>query len=124
MAFADGAVTTIRQNTAKPMKLSFRTSITAALIVAAIAPAARSQGAIAGVTPDRRPATAPAIRAMPKDAAWYAQATRGIQQPYPASLRFLEDQGAWYTPFDRPNTTGRYDIRGFHPPAAGRVRDD
>ena len=27
---------------------------------------------------------------------------------------FLEDQGNWYTPFNHPGMTGRYDIRGWH----------
>ena len=31
---------------------------------------------------------------------------------------FLKDQGAWYTPFIHPNSTGRYDIRGLHAEAA------
>jgi hypothetical protein len=46
--------------------------------------------------------------------AWYAQALTGISQPFPYSLRFLEDQGNWYTPFNRPGMPGRYDIRGWH----------
>jgi hypothetical protein len=37
-----------------------------------------------------------------------------VSQPYPASLRFLEDQGNWYTPFNRPGMLPPYDIRGWH----------
>lgn len=70
---------------------------------------------IAGLEPDRRPADAPVITEFPKDPNWYRRALQGINPPYSNSLRFLEDQGAWYTPFDRPNATGRYDIRGLHP---------
>lgn len=69
---------------------------------------------IAGVNPDRRPEGAPKITEMAKDAAWYGHALTGVEAPYPSSLRFLEDQGAWYTPFTHPGMTGPYDIRGWH----------
>ena len=69
---------------------------------------------IAGVDPAQRPAGAPVITEFPKDAAWYQQALTGIAEPYPGSLRFLEDQGAWYTPFNRPGMPPPYDIRGWH----------
>jgi len=69
---------------------------------------------IAGVKPDRRPETAPKITEMVKDGAWYGHALTGVDAPYPASLRFLEDQGAWFTPFTRPGMNGPYDIRGWH----------
>lgn len=69
---------------------------------------------VAGVDPSRRPAGAPVLSATVKDAAWYRQALTGVFQPYPASLRFLEDQGAWYTPFSRPGMTGPYDLRNWH----------
>lgn len=69
---------------------------------------------IAGVSPDKRPDGAPVVAEYPKDAAWYNNALRGVDRPYPASFKFLEDQGAWYTPFTRPGMTGRYDIRHWH----------
>ena len=50
----------------------------------------------------------------PKDGPWYAQALSGVVEPYPYSLRFLEDQGGWFTPFTKPGMTGPYDIRGWH----------
>jgi len=71
-------------------------------------------GEISGLQPDRRPQGAPVMTAYPKDGAWYRRALTGIEQPYPASLRFLEDQGAWFTPFIHPGMTGPYDIRGWH----------
>ncbi len=74
---------------------------------------------IAGLEPSIRPAGAPMIMMYPKNAAWYRHALTGIVPPYPASLRFLEYQGAWYTPFDRPGMTGPYDIRNWHAPSAG-----
>ena len=69
---------------------------------------------VAGVVPNARPAGAPVIAKMPKDAAWYQSALTGVVPPYPASLRFLEDQGAWYNPFLLPGATGPYDIRNWH----------
>jgi hypothetical protein len=74
---------------------------------------------IAGLEPSMRPADAPAIEVYPKDAAWYRYALTGVSHPYPASLRFLEDQGAWHNPFVRPGMTGPYDIRNWHGPGVG-----
>lgn len=70
--------------------------------------------AVAGLAPSQRPEGAPVIREVIREPGWYTRALTGISQPYPASLRFLEDQGNWYTPFNRPGMTGRYDIRGWH----------
>ncbi len=69
---------------------------------------------VAGVEPYQRPAGAPMITTVDHDHDWYMRALHGIASPYPASLRFLEDQGNWYTPFDRPGAAGRYDIRGWY----------
>lgn len=69
---------------------------------------------IAGLQPAERPEGAPVITEFEKDAAWYDKALTGITEPYPGSLRFLEDEGAWYTPFIHPGMTGPYDIRGWH----------
>lgn len=68
---------------------------------------------IAGTQPDQRPTQAPEITEVNKSAAWYEQALTGLQPPYPPSFRFLEDQGNWYTPFNHPGMTGRYDLRGW-----------
>lgn len=46
----------------------------------------------------------------------------GLLEPR-GNLAFLADQGAWYTPFTRPNLKGRYDLRGFHA-AAGEGRHE
>jgi len=67
--------------------------------------------------PSARPESAPKISAYNKSNAWYDRALTGLQPPHPASLRFLEFQGAWYTPFTRPGMTGPYDLRGFHRPS-------
>ena len=69
---------------------------------------------IAGVDPSRRPKGTPVVTEFPKVAAWYQQALPGISKPYPASLRFLEDQGALHMPFNRPGMSPAYDIRRWH----------
>ncbi len=72
-------------------------------------------GYIAGLNPAVRPVNAPVITAFEPGEAWKAQALQGIREPY-TGLGFLKDQGAWYTPFNRPNLGGRYDLRGLHSP--------
>ena len=69
---------------------------------------------IAGTQPDARPTNAPIAPPLEKTTAWYSHAVSGVEEPYPASLQFLETQGKWYTPFTLPGMTGRYDIRGWH----------
>lgn len=69
---------------------------------------------ISGVNPATRPEGAPIISEFKKDGDWYADALSGVTSPYPASLKFLEDQGAWFNPFTRPGMPGPYDIRGWH----------
>ena len=76
---------------------------------------------IAGVRPDRRPEAAPVLKAYDKDAAWYDRALHGVSEPYPYSLKFLEDQGAWFTPFIHPGMTPPYDIRHWHRSATRRT---
>ena len=71
---------------------------------------------IGGSTPWQRPANAPVIETVDHDEAWFRHALTGISRPYPASLGFLDDQGNWHTPFNRPGMTGPYDIRGWHQP--------
>lgn len=83
-------------------------------VVLLAAPAAAAPVVIGGATPDRRPPGAPRITVFDKDAAWYRRALHGIAPPYPRSLGFLDDQGAWYFPFDHPGMMGRYDLRGWH----------
>jgi hypothetical protein len=75
---------------------------------------ARAEFPMAGVDPSQRPQGAPRISEVVRGPDWYARALTGISQPYPASLRFLEDQGNWYTPFIHPGMPGRYDLRGWH----------
>jgi len=84
-------------------------------LISALSISISSAYPIAGLTPDRRPEGAPVIKEYHKDADWYKNALHGIMPPYPASLRFLEDQGAWYTPFNHPGMTDPYDIRNWHP---------
>ncbi len=83
-------------------------------VMAGMAGGAYAAFPIGGLTPDRRPEGAPVIASDTRSPAWITQALRGITEPYPQSLLFLMSQGNWYTPFDRPGMTGRYDIRGWH----------
>ena len=69
---------------------------------------------IAGVNPQQRPANAPVQSPIQKNDDWYQKGLYGVEQPYPQSLTFLEEQGRWYTPFTRKGMTGPYDIRGWH----------
>lgn len=94
--------------------MKFIVALLSSIIVSQAAFADEPSIFIAGVHPAQRPAGAPVITEVIKDAGWYAKALVGVLQPYPASLRFLEDQGAWYTPFTHPGMTGPYDIRGWH----------
>jgi hypothetical protein len=75
---------------------------------------AAQQVFIAGTAPSLRPANAPIIAEFVKDAAWMARALPGVDEPYPDSLKFLADQGAWFTPFIHPGMLGVYDIRHWH----------
>jgi hypothetical protein len=69
--------------------------------------------AVAGLTPFERPAGAPVISSFAPSEAWKQRAVRGIDEPQ-NGLKFLNDQGAWYSPFLQPNLPGRYDIRQMH----------
>jgi len=69
---------------------------------------------VAGTQPHLRPEGVPVVRQFDKSADWYADALQGVEPPYPYSLKFLEDQGPWYTPFNQPGMTGPYDIRDLH----------
>ena len=93
---------------------------TRVLIVAtgiALAGAARAgEYPIAGVQPHQHPAGAPTVQGVVKGPAWYARALTGLAPPHPSSFRFLEDQGNWSTPFNRPGMPGPYDLRGWHQP--------
>lgn len=69
---------------------------------------------IAGLTPDRRPEGAPKITQPAREAADQARYLFGVAAPAPTTLG-AKDQGAWYTPFDRPGMLPPYDPRGWHP---------
>lgn len=67
---------------------------------------------IAGLSPWQRPTGAPTItKALPPDP---TRALHGISTPIPASLKFLDDQGSWYTPFIEAGMPAPYDLRGWH----------
>ncbi|PLX36654.1 MAG: hypothetical protein C0606_12555 [Hyphomicrobiales bacterium] len=95
------------------MRLAMRISVLAAVAAVGVSTAS-AEYPIAGVTPNARPEGAPVITTVEKTAAWYENALRGVEKPYPNSLVFLDNQGNWYTPFTRPGMPGPYDIRGLH----------
>lgn len=65
-------------------------------------------------SPSERPRNAPFIKEYLKGDSYFDNALKGVTKPYPPSLMFLQDQGAWYTPFNHPGMLGRFDIRGWH----------
>lgn len=82
--------------------------------LAQTAPETAKPDFVAGLEPDRRPAGQPTIDKVVRPEGWRKQALRGVSEPIPESLNFLDNQGAWYTPFRKPGMDGRYDIRGLH----------
>lgn len=81
-----------------------------------VAAAAEPQ-VVGGITPDRRPEGFPKITTYELDR---KQALHGISKPIPASIeQWLDDQGAWFTPFSHPGMTDPYDIRNWHEKADG-----
>ena len=83
------------------------------------APAAcASDRFVAGSAPHQRPAGAPVLKAFAASAEWRKAALTGVAEPIPASLKFLDNQGAWYTPFDQRGMPGYYDLRAMHAPPA------
>ena len=69
---------------------------------------------IAGLAPHERPKGAPVIRAFDAAPDWRRQALTGVAEPHPAGLDFLNNQGAWYTPFMCFGMTSPYDPRGWY----------
>ena len=84
------------------------------LLLSGVGAPVAAENPIAGTNPSQRPVGAPEITEVDHPGSWYTTALHGVSQPYPRSLRFLEDQGNWYTPFNRPGMPGWYDIRGWH----------
>jgi hypothetical protein len=82
------------------------------------APALAGERFVAGSAPNQRPAAAPVLKTFNASAEWRKAALTGVVEPIPASLKFLDSQGAWYTPFDQRGMPGYYDLRGMHAAAA------
>lgn len=75
---------------------------------------------VAGLAPSQRPAQAPRIDTeLPLDK---AVALRGVSEPLPASLKFLDQQGGWFTPFNHPGMPPPYDLRGWHATLPGKTK--
>jgi hypothetical protein len=88
--------------------------IVLALIVVCLPTTVVADYPVAGTAPWQRPIGAPVITEVDHPGAWYTAALYGVSRPYPYSLRFLEYQGNWNTPFNRPGMPAPYDIRGWH----------
>lgn len=73
-----------------------------------------AQTFVAGLQPERRPASAPSLGAIPVDEATKVQRLQGIAKPWPGNLETIAVQGNWYFPLFRPGMPGRYDLRGLH----------
>jgi hypothetical protein len=87
----------------------------AAMACATMLPPAAAAAPVAGLVPYQRPADAPVIKEFARSDAWRTRALRGVSQPRPESvLRFLDNQGAWYTPFNHAGMPGYYDLRQLH----------
>lgn len=69
---------------------------------------------VAGLAPNQRPTGAPVIHEFAPSANWRTQSLVGVSEPIPASLDFIDNQGAWYTPFNQPGMPGYYDLRNLH----------
>ena len=82
-------------------------------VVSHLLPAA-SVEFVAGLAPNQRPVDAPVIQEFSPNADWRTQSLAGISEPIPASLDFIDNQGAWYTPFNHPGMPGYYDLRNLH----------
>lgn len=73
-----------------------------------------AEGFVAGLQPDRRPASAPTAAATPVDESLKVQRLQGIDKPWPGNLETIAAQGNWYSPMFRPGMPGPYDLRGLH----------
>lgn len=69
---------------------------------------------VAGLAPYARPAGAPTIREFTVSSETLARWLHGIEGDRATGLGFLNNQGAWYTPFTHPGMPDYYDIRGWH----------
>ena len=109
--------------TCRFLKVAARWAPPLVFVLSAVAQAAEPPGTgatfVAGLAPYQRPEGAPAIREFAADAAWRVRALTGIGAPVPASLGFLDHQGAWYTPYNHPGMPGYYDLRQWHQGGAG-----
>lgn len=67
---------------------------------------------VAGFAPSQRPVNAPVLKTTSVSNA--GKALHGVSSPIPESLKFLDHQGNWYTPYTHPGMPGPYDLRGWH----------
>ena len=104
----------IKQDVRKDLTGFFLRAGLCSVLCSSVLPAARAEYPVAGLKPEQRPEGAPVIEWVQHNKSWFEHALTGIERPYPRSLYFLDNQGYWYTPFNRPGMKGVYDIRGWH----------
>jgi len=99
------------------MNIRFALVLIAALcgsLLAAPLAAQAEERVVGGITPDRRPEGLPTVKDGSLSAEARKKALHGVLEPYPPSLKWLDNQGGWFTPFSHPGMTGPYDIRKWH----------
>ena len=100
-----------------PRRLFWQSLLLSLGVSAGFSPQAKADtpAFIAGTDPGARPEGAPVVQQFRPDAAWQERALHGLEEPIPPSiLGWLDDQGAWFSPFVKPGMTGPYDLRHWH----------
>lgn len=92
------------------------------LALASLLTSGQAAEVVGGANPSERPSTLPRITQVQHGPEWYRNALKGVSEPYPRSLYFLDNQGDWYTPFTRRGIPGVYDIRRTHGRAESGAR--
>lgn len=105
--------TPLRQGCFMPRSFYSRISLALAFAIAAPALATAEGFPIAGLTPNQRPAGAPVITRFTPPSNWDERMFHGVSRPLPVNLEWTKDQGAWFTPFNRPGMRPPYDLRGW-----------
>lgn len=97
------------------LRSRWATAFTACALFVSLSPdAAHSEPLITGgSTPFERPEEAPTITKFGESSQVLESGLQGVSKPYPSSLMFLKDQGAWYSPFLRPGMARPYDLRNL-----------
>ena len=87
-------------------------------VLAAWAPMAVAQPAVAGLHPDRRPDSAPQLTTDDVSADRLKAYLHGVSEPVPGNVGTIAGTGHWWVPLRHPGMTGPYDVRAWHTGAA------